>query len=491
MVTAGQGSYTPAGGTKYTYKLISTAYAREGNKQVNEKKYSYVTPTDITILGATAALQREAIHLDLIAKINADARNNVSAATSTGGAGFTITDDAGYYPARLNGASNGREGATIVLAVTNPDGSGFVNSTATTTVTTAAVYAWGVGSRMVNDITVMSNMTGNLISGELDAPVDLSGNPPVAGQQYDAFAFTLVQNNDIPEMSNIFGFKLSEQIIWVDNGKGTATTNLAGFKTFERLVQKVIFDLYKNDGNSVIEWFDKPIVFQGPLGAAPAGTDAVLGWMHSPYGSLNITNMNAQTIVAPVLNATGLLIDQDDNATDGSHVSANEQTIGVQEFIVGSQAFSLVSRVVMGDWTDASFMIGFRKKAVYTHAFIDYTDAATVGTGSSAAGTTFINGDLFVTTGTLNNAATVQTISAVAPADGVSVEFRVNVAIDGTVTAFVDNVSYPIYSAGTTTLILDAGDVMIPFYQIVNIGGGDPAASISSFVAIADASWKL
>lgn len=482
IATAGAGSYTPAGGTKYTVKLINPAFGREGVVLAGEKSYSYVTPTDVTTLGATAALQREAIHVALIALINADSRNFVAAATSAAGNGFTITDDAGYFPGRVNGATNGRQGAPIVLAVTNTDGSGFATSSCT--ITTAAVYGWGVGTRMVSDITVMANMTGNLISGEIGAPVDASGNPPVAGQQYDAFAFQIAKVDDIPAVSNIFGFKLSEQVIWVDNGLGTATTNLAGFKAFEREAQKVIFEKYKNDANAVQEWFDKPIVFQGPLGAAPAGTADVLGWMLSPYGSLNHTNIGTQTIVAPVLDATGLLIDQDDTTTEGAHYSANQQTLGAQQFVVGQQAFSVVARVVMGDWTDSHLLVGFRKKAVYAADFNDYTDLAAIGSGAAA-------GDTITTAGILNNAATVATASAVSFADAVSVELRVNVAISGAVTAYVDNVSYPIYSAGTTALILDAGDAMIPFFQHVNIGSGNPAVSISKFVAVADASWKL
>jgi hypothetical protein len=490
VATAGAGSYTPAGGTPYKIKLINEAFGREGSKMAYEKTYTYTTPSDITVLGATEALQREAIHVALIADINADARNFVVAATLAGGTGFTITDDAGYYPPMLNGATNGRQGAPIVIAATNADGSGFATSSCT--ITTAAVYSYGVGTTMANNVAVMYNYTGNLISGSLDSPVDASGNPPVAGQQYDSFNFQVVIDNPIPETSSaIFGFKLSEQVVFVDNGLGTATTNLAGFKAFEREAQRVIFDLFKNDPNSVQEWFDKPIAFQGPLGAAPAGTANALGWMVSPYGSLNITNIGTQTIVAPVLNATGLLIDQDDTATEGAHVSANEQTLGVQQFVVGKQPFSVVARVVMADWTDAAFKIGFCKKQAYDATFNNFTDIAAIGNGSSAAGTTWINGDLFTTNAGLNAAAHVQAISAVAPADGVSVELRLNVAMDGTVTAFVDNVSYPIYSTGTTTMIFDAGDALIPFYRHVNIGGGDPAVSISKFVAVADNTWKI
>jgi len=106
-------------------------------------------------------------------------------------------------------------------------------------------------------------------------------------------------------------------------------------------------------------------VFQDPLGAAPTGTANTLGWQLSPYGALNRTNIGTQTIVAPVLNADGLLLDQDDTDNEGSHTSANQQALGVQSFVVGQQEFSLTVRAVAADWTDTQLLVGFRKKAVY------------------------------------------------------------------------------------------------------------------------------
>ena len=82
----------------------------------------------------------------------------------------------------------------------------------------------------------------------------------------------------------------------------------------------------------------------------------------------------------------------------------------------------------------------------------------------------------------------IATVPAVIPADGVSILYVIKVALDGTVTAFADGVSFPIYSVGTTTMVFDAGDELIPFYQTVNIGSGDPAVSISEFVALPTAS---
>lgn len=478
VVTVGSSSYTPTASTSYKIELDGVLEKREGYTGV-PRFYSYTTPPVITTLGATAALQREAIHVALIAKINADSKNYVVAATLAGGTGFTITDDAGYYPANLNGGS-GRKGATQVIPKPNPDGTGFVDGDVT--VSTAAVYSQGIGTRMAQDAPSLDAYTQGLTSGELDAPVATDGTYATAGQIYDAFTISALATASANSITDQLAHKMQNYAVFVDNGTGSATTNLTGFKAFERAAQKVLFSLYAPNPNAVVEWFDKPIVFQDPLGAAPTGTADTLGWQLSPYTSLNRTNIGTQTIVAPVLDATGLLIDQDDTAGEGNHTSANQQTVGVQSFIVGKQEFSVASTIVMGDWTDSHILVGFRKKAVYAADYNNYTDLAAIGSGAAA-------GDTITTTGILNNAATVATASAASFADAVSAELLVKVDINGTVTAFVNGTSYPIYSAGTTTLVLDAGDEMIPFYQHVNIGNGNPAVSISKFVAVSTKDW--
>lgn len=453
-----------------------------GSYTESPKVYKYKTSNDLSVEGATAALQREYINVQLIAAINADDTCHATAATLTGGAGFTVTDAGGYYPVFSQGMTN-IKGINAVYTQKNADGTGFVGTEAA--ITTAAVYSYGTGANLLASNPIVSFVFGNLISGVLDAPpVTSAGLTAVTGQNYDGFTIVSLKAVSIIGLTGQYGYQDRQQVIFVDNGTGSATTNLTGFRAFERVMHKLMLQNYASDASAVQEFFDKPIAFQGPLGAAPAGTADVLGWMISPYGSLNITNIGTQTIVAPVLNATGLLIDQDDTATEGSHVSANQQTLGDQCFIVGKTDFSLNARIVMADWTDAAFMIGFRKKAVYGAVINNYTDYATIGNGSSVAGTTWINGDFFVTRANLNGGTTLQTISAVAPTDTVSAFLQVRVAVNGAVSCFVNGTSYPVYSVGTTPMVFDAGDEMIPFYQIVNIGGGDPAASISEFFAV-------
>lgn len=483
VVKIGYSLYTPTASTAYTVELNFQLSTREGYSGVT-KRYSYVTPAVLTNIGATAALQREYIHLNLVSKINADSGAPVTAASLLTGTGLTITDDAGYYPANLGGATNGRTGPTNVILINNEDGSGWTNASTENTVTTAGVISFGEGQRLLDDQPILAAYTQNLISGALDCPKTTGGLFATAGQHYDAFIISSLGTAPASGITGQLALIPQEQAVFVDNGTGTSTTNLTGFLAFERAMQKALFDLYAPSPSSTIEWFDMPMVFQDPLGAAPTGTADTLGWQLSPYGSMNRTNIGTQTIVAPVLDATGLLIDQDDTAGDGSHTSANQQALGCQSFIVGKTEFSVSARVVMGDWTDSHLLIGFRKKAVYTADYNDYTDLAAIGSGAAA-------GDTITTTAILNNAATVATASAASFTDAVSADLLVKVDINGAVKAYVNGVSYPIYSVGTTPMVFDAGDELIAFYQHVNIGNGNPAVSIGKFVAVPSKDWMI
>jgi hypothetical protein len=482
VVTITTSSITPAGNTYYTIEFGDTNRSRGGIQEAL-MRVSYLTPADITTLGATAALQREAINLALVAKINAYTSSYfVTAASSTGGAGLTITDSAGYYPVNAQGMTI-RLGATYVKTCSNSDGTGFVGTEAS--ITTAAVYSFGVGADLAAWKPVIDQMWGNLISGYLGgtAPKTSSGAYATSGQKYDSFAVVALAETPIAtSVRTQTAYMPKIQIAYVDNGTGSDVTNLAGFKAIERVFHKQIVYQYKNDPSTTQQWFDAPLVMQDPLGAAPTGTANTLGWLgDGRFGLLNKTNIGTATVVSPVLNADGLLLDQDNSASEGAHYSANQQALGDQSFIVGKTAFS-VARVQAGDWTDAQFLVGFRKKAVYTADYNDYTDLGAIGGGAA-------DGDSITTQGILNNAATVATDSGVNFVDAVSMLLRIDVAINGTVSAYYASasggwVSTPIYSTGTTTLIFDAGDEMIPFFQFVNIGGGDPDLVIAEFFAI-------
>ncbi len=475
VVTIGATAYTPVADTTYTVE-IGDVVRRDHGYTENLKRYFYTTPADITTLGATAALQREAIHLAIIAKINAIASNYVAAATLTLGNGFTVTDDAGYYPYNRQGMNN-RRGASLVRPCQNTDGTGFAATNYV--LTTAAVYEFGTGANLLNNNPVYDFMTGNLIAGEIENPVTITGGLPVSGQKYNMFSISYLKRVSLPTAfnGNSYVYLLLTSQAYVDNGTGSVTTNLAGYIAFERKMHKLAGNVYSKDAQFVQEFFDKNFILQGPLGAVPATTTSVTNKFLTPYGMLNHVNIGTQTIVAPAMGSTGLLTDQDVATGDGAQYSPSLLTNNEQEFVVGKSAFMAVFGFTMTAVTGANTYFGFRKKEAFQLDYNDYNDLATIGTTSTSGKVS--------TNGILGNAATVTTTSTtVSAVNSVRSVYIVKVAVDGTVTCYVDGVSFPIYSAGTTALVFPAGTVLVPFFQTTQITGTASVGLIDEMLAV-------
>lgn len=100
VVTVADNSYTPQASTRYSILVGDVNRVNQGGQE-NLLPYSYTTPSDLTTIGANAAAQREYIHGKIVDAINANSGNYVVAASLGGGAGFTVTDDAGYYPVKV------------------------------------------------------------------------------------------------------------------------------------------------------------------------------------------------------------------------------------------------------------------------------------------------------------------------------------------------------------------------------------------------------
>jgi len=382
VVTVGATAYAPSASTRY---IVTIGDVSRRNHGLTEAPfvYSYTTPDDITTLGATAALQREAIHLALIAKINAQTTSNyVVAASLLLGTGFTITDVAGYYPYPHQGM-NSREGASRVVLATNADGTGFAQTNIA--VTTAAVYSVGVGLNLLNNAPIMDFMTGNVISGTVDAPKTFAGASAVSGQKYNCFSITYLSNATIAGVTGTTGLTVKQRLVWVDNGTGSATTNLAGYLAFEKRMHQLAYAVYKNDASTVAEFFDKNFIIQGALGAVPVTTTSLTNKFLTPYGMLNHFNIGTQTIVTGTQAVGGFLMEQDATATEGSAYTPPIWTVNSQQFVVGKTEMTVSAKASFTTPANIVFMVGFRSKEAHQAAFASYQFLATVGTG--AAGT--------------------------------------------------------------------------------------------------------
>lgn len=475
VVTVGGTAYTPTASTRYIVCIGDDTRRDRGMTEL-PFQYSYTTSADLSKEGANDAARREYISLQLVAKINAITNNWVVAASLGGGNGFTITDDAGYYPAPSQGMSN-REGASTIFLKTDDDGRGFaINNLA---LTTAAVYASGVGATLAAYAPVFDLVYSNLISGFVDGPKASDGTSAVSGQKYNLFSISYLDDSvSIPSVGHgITGILARTVNVWADNGAGTSTANLAGYLAFERAMHRGIASVYSRNPSAIAEFFDNNFVIQGPLGAVPASTTSLKNKFLTGYGNLlNHYNIGAQTIVAPTQGATGLLIEQDAIATEGAHYCAEVVTACPKEFIVGKQEVTVVFKATATTVANIVLLAGLRAKEAFNVDFNAYNDMVAAGTGPA--------GTDFYTYGILGNAATVATDTNANSADATLFTIRITVDLAGLCAVYINDVKYPVYSAGTTALVFTAGTVLIPFFQYTNLNSAAAVPNVSELLAL-------
>lgn len=476
VIRVGTSSYTPTADTVYKV-LIGDVNRFQSGWEETLKPYSFRTPVVLTTLGATAALQREAIHLALVAAINADASNKVVAASLLTGTGFSVTDDGSYYPVYSQGMSNVK-GVSTVIPVTNTDGSGFAESDYS--ITTPGVIGVGIGAYLAAQLPVIDFMNGNLVSGVIDTPpLTTAGAAATSGQNYDVFVINSYQTQAAWSVSGQLSLVFRTQEVWVDNGTGSSTSNLAGFKAFERVMLGLIFDLYRNDASAIITMGNVAPVSQGlntglPSGVAQAENVVSFGNGHSAHYSPIATS----TLVALAATNDGISLILDSTAAEGVELSAPTWANSQKSFVVGKTAFSLYTKITLDDVSGVNpLWVGFRKKAAYGATFTSYSDYAVIGIGASA-------GQIYTNT-ELNGAGNTATDTTQTWADATTRVLEVRVDINGVVTFYIDGYAPTV----TQALTFDAGDEMIPtVYALQSADIGTP--SLLEFAAVATNNWR-
>lgn len=477
VVTVGATAYTPTASTLYTIAVGDPLRTVSGVNMAPIQKYSYKTPPVITTIGATAADQREAISLALVAKINADSTNHVIAASLGSGNGLTVTDDGSYYPVWAQNMAN-TKGASEVYPVPNSDGTGYADTNVT--VTTAAVYSFGVGANLAAEKPVVDFVYGNVVSGVIDSPpVTSTGLPAVSGQNYDGWV--------IEDYKIIVGITLGGQLVYqsrvqrvfVDNGTGSATTNLAGFKAFERAMLTVTTKLYVNDTPTIVYMGDTGVVSQGlgtglPSGVAQAENVVVLGNGFTAHYSPIATS----TLLALVTTNAGIGLVLDATASEGVEFSAPTWANSQKSFVIGKTGFSLYAKITVDDVSGLNpLWVGFRKKEAYGATFTAYADYAVIGLGNAT-------GDIFTNT-EKNGAGNTATDTTNNWADAETHQLEVRVDANGAVTFFIDGYK-PIV---TQTFSFDAGDEVIPtIYALQTADLATP--SLLEFISIASNEYR-
>ena len=450
-------TFTPTALTNYTLELGDTNRTVNGAQELL-KSYTFQTAPNILTNGATAALQREAIYAGLVAAINLDtAREYVTAASSGGGAGLTITDSAGYYPVFQQGVNN-RLGATTVKACTNPDGTGLLASMFS--ITTPAVYSFGVGADLALMKPVKDQIYGNLISGVLQtlggiAPTTKSATaannnlPAVSGQQYDGFVINYLKATPAygGTANSQFNFMEAISIAVVDNGAGSATTNLAGYLAFQREFIRIVKTHFSSDVATIGDFFDNALTASATYpttGAAITTTDNVVMSANSNENTFYINPIGTHTLLTPIVSTGGLSPMLDVTTQEGIEFTVPNLTQCPKQFVVGKTDASYYVRLNIGAAINATsfktLSIGFRKKAACA---VDQTAYEAASVATACLGVPLDTGVapvINVITGPGSAGALTNTSTTVAPAASASVDLYITVDTAGVTKFYVNGV---------------------------------------------------
>ena len=220
-------------------------------------------------------------------------------------------------------------------------------------------------------------------------------------------------------------------------------------------------------GNFMELDFDSVPAFKGKVladgstfaNAAPTGATGDENIMLFPEGTLEWHVLGTQTVLAPVLAATGLNITQDQTANDGIEICGGILACNKTTFVVGTDpAFYAKLSFSIADVSgtdDCAF--GFRKVETYQANIDDYADMAALNV---------IAGNITIET-IVGDAATVPTDTTNDWANAASHTLEVYVSAAGVVTYKIDGVAPTTVAAYTFTDALR----VVPFFYFLHDTG--------------------
>lgn len=222
---------------------------------------------------------------------------------------------------------------------------------------------------------------------------------------------------------------------------------------FQSTNRKGQFDLERQHSYEV---FDTNPVTAAVAGGIASGVAQTPNIMLFPETALEYAPIGTQTILAPVVTATGLDIGMDQTNNDGVEITQGILAHARRAFTIGtSAAFFVRLKFKIEDVSGSDQVgVGFRKTQAYAAAIATYTDKAFIGS---------VSGDIKLNT-LLNNAGGVVTDTTNDWADGETHTLQVNVSAAGVVTYLIDGVAPTVTAAFT----FDNADVVVPFIWFIH-----------------------
>lgn len=446
-----------------TNYILQVSWSNQRNQgwQPLRKVIRYTTPSVISSQSDT----KTAMFAALAAQINLLAEIPLTA-VATGSTNVVFTDDAGYY-------GKNRDGAANIKLLKDDRGNGFI--TADVNITRAAVYSMGIGADLLARGPKKDPTFGNYYVGEMNND---ALNNAVAGQLYTTVVFqSLVLKPGSVHIQEAGTHQRVTQIVLIDNGKGTATTNAATFALNLVQILKAKFAQYENDSNAIIIHGDQLALTVGINGAAAVVTADLPNLVKIGDTALRSYNVGTGTLgLLEFINIAGYGygVEQDATASEGREVKGGVDADDIN-FVVGQETFSAQMEFVATTVANMILSFGFQIRAAHQAALTSYTDY----------------GIFQMNAGTLNTIGRTNTGTATTTATGVSIAnaevftLIIKVNVDGSVKAFVNGTEVSILSAASTPLVFDAGDTMIPFFRCTNLtAAGVPV--LRKWYAVAD-----
>jgi len=198
-------------------------------------------------------------------------------------------------------------------------------------------------------------------------------------------------------------------------------------------------------------------------GGAASGTQGDVNALLLANAAFEYFIIGTQTILAPVLTATGLDVGMDQTNGDGVELTQGITARSKVAFTVGTDAFYGRCKFSVADVSGvAECAFGFRTAEAYALAIDDYNNMAVLNMQGGAINIETID----------DNAATTTTDTTDTWADGATHILEVYVSAARAVTYKIDGVPPTV----TAAFSFDAGDVVVPFFHFKH--GSDVAGAV-------------
>jgi hypothetical protein len=341
---------------------------------------------------------------------------------------------------------------------------------------TATDHATTIGSTIGVSPTTIQSGTGDLILTSTDAILADS----VGVLELNSSGAAISIGNDADNFAVNIG-TAGTRTVTVGSAAATSSTVIQGGTggiSFVGDITQLNSDFITRTGDQ-ITFQESPIMqSSATTGAAPTGATNDVNLMMLQEGIVmeQFVIGAGQTIIAPRMGATGLLVSGDLTATEGYEYNFGAARLNSRHaFTIGtSAAFMFELRMYINDMDGADpYVFGFRKVEANNATFNNYTDYASIG---MIAGTSVTE----IVTSTELNAGGNTITNTTDLWGGDAATNTMAVLVDAT-----GNVTYTINGAAPTASAafqFDNGDVVVPFVRLTHSASPTQVALVSTKV---------